>query len=87
MMLHHIVTLYLFGFSYIFNHHIGAVVAFLHDLSDIFVSWARIWGETNYNILAGTGLISILLTWFYTRILIFGEVIYLINEVPCYMGT
>ena len=87
MFLHHIVTLYLFGFSYIFNQHIGSVICFLHDVSDIFVSWTRIWGESNYNILTGTGLISILLTWVYTRILVFGEIIYMTMTVPCFMGA
>ena len=86
MFLHHIITLYLFGFSYIFNQHIGAVVCFLHDVSDIFVSWTRVWGETKYNILTGTGLISILLIWVYTRVLIFGELIYTAFIIPTNLG-
>ena len=62
------------------------MIAFLHDVSDIFVSWTRIWGETDYNILSGTGLLCILLMWVYSRILIFGEVIYMTLVVPCFMG-
>lgn len=48
MMFHHLVTAYLFAFSYMTNTLIGAVVALLHDFPDIFVSWTRVWAETEY---------------------------------------
>ena len=48
MMFHHLVTAYLFAFSYMTNTLIGAVVALIHDASDVFVSWTRIWAETDY---------------------------------------
>jgi hypothetical protein len=48
MMFHHIVTAYLFAFSYMTNTLIGAVVAFLHDFPDMFVSWTRVWAETEH---------------------------------------
>ena len=46
MILHHLVTIYLFIFSYIGNLLVGALVAFVHDISDIFVCWSRTFGET-----------------------------------------
>ena len=48
MMFHHIVTAYLFVFSYMTNTLIGAVVALLHDFADVFISWTRVWAETKY---------------------------------------
>lgn len=37
MMLHHIVTMFLYGFSYLVNMTLGgAVVMYLHDIADIF---------------------------------------------------
>jgi hypothetical protein len=49
MMFHHLVTAYLYSFSYMTNTLIGAVVAYLHDFTDIFVSWTRVWAETEYS--------------------------------------
>ena len=37
MMLHHIVTMFLYGFSYLVNTTLGgAVIMYLHDIADIF---------------------------------------------------
>lgn len=48
MMFHHLVTAYLFAFSYMTNTLIGAVVALIHDFPDILVSWTRVWAETDH---------------------------------------
>jgi len=48
MTLHHLVTVYLYGFSYMSNMMIGGPVAFLHNWGDMMNSWTRIWAETVY---------------------------------------
>jgi hypothetical protein len=47
MMFHHLVTAYLFAFSHVTNTMIGAVVALVHDMTDIFVSFTRVFAETD----------------------------------------
>lgn len=46
MTLHHLVTVYLYGFSHMTNTLIGGPVAFLHNWADVVVSWTRLWAET-----------------------------------------
>jgi hypothetical protein len=46
MMLHHLCTIYLYGFSYMTNTLIGAVVALIHDLPDVPIAWTRAWSES-----------------------------------------
>ena len=46
--MHHLVTVYLYGFSYMSNTLIGAPVAFLHNWADVCVSFTRIWSESDY---------------------------------------
>jgi len=48
MIVHHLVTLYLYGYSYMIHACGGGVIAVLHDIADIFISNARIWAETEY---------------------------------------
>lgn len=48
MMLHHIVTMYLYLFGYMGNVKMGAVVSLLHDITDILISWTRVWSETRF---------------------------------------
>lgn len=48
MMFIHIVTSYLFAFSYLTNTLIGGVIAFLHDIADILICFTRIFAETDY---------------------------------------
>ncbi len=68
MMLHHIVTAYLFAFSYMTNTLIGAVVAFLHDCPDMFVSWTRVWAETKHARVTAYSFVIAQCAWFYCRI-------------------
>lgn len=42
----HLVACYLFGFSYISNLQIGIVIVLIHDIADVWVTWTRVWAET-----------------------------------------
>ena len=69
MGLHHIIALYLFGGGYLLNAwEIGAVIAFLHDIADIFVSIVKFLAETKYNKRAAHIMWIVMFVWFYTRI-------------------
>jgi len=76
MMFHHLVTFYLYGFSYVTNLLIGPVVAFIHDLSDVFITWTRVWSETNIKWMTMHSFYVMICAWIYTRILVFPYVIY-----------
>ena len=76
MMLHHIVTAYLFAFSYMTNTLIGAVVAFLHDFADVFISWTRIWAETEYAAVTAYSFAVAQVVWFYMRVIWLSQCIY-----------
>ena len=76
MMFHHLVTAYLFAFSYMTNTLIGAVVALIHDVSDVFVSWTRVWAETNCKRVTAYSFVITQVVWFYSRIYWLGQAIY-----------
>lgn len=57
MMFHHIVTMYLFIFGYMANIRTGAVVSFLHDITDVTVSWTRVWAETRHKAVAAVSFV------------------------------
>jgi hypothetical protein len=84
--LHHLVTLYLYTFSYMTNTVIGGVIAFLHNVCDIFIGITRIFSETEYRkILTGT-FICALTVWFYTKLWVFPQCIYVVTyRVHVYM--
>lgn len=71
MMFHHLVTFYLYGFSFLSNLVIGGVIAYLHDIGDIFVTFTRIWSETNYKKTTGVFFALTILIWMYTRLYMF----------------
>jgi TLC domain len=68
MMFHHIVTAYLYAFSYMTNTLIGAVVAFLHDCPDMVISWTRVWAETEHARVTAYSFAVAQCLWFYMRI-------------------
>lgn len=68
MMFHHLVTFYLYAFSYMTNTLIGAVIAFIHDIADVGVCWTRIWSESTYKKTTAISFILTLVAWFYTRL-------------------
>jgi len=76
MVFHHIVTIYLFGFSHLTNTIVGGVVLLLHDSSDIFIGFSRIFSETKYSLTCAICFATALLIYAYTRLLIFPYVIY-----------
>jgi len=69
MALHHIVALFLFGGLYLFNvWECGCVVAFLHDIADIFISLSKFWSETNYGNVTAVLFVFAMSVWAYTRL-------------------
>lgn len=78
MGLHHIVSLYLFGGTYLFNQwEGGAVLAFLHDIADITTSIIKVLSDTKYKNVAGAFFIVFQMpVWFYTRCLVLPYTIY-----------
>jgi TLC domain len=77
MFLHHVVTLMLYGFSYLVNMTAaGSVVMYLHDWADIFTSIVRCFTETTLLPFTLFGITGMAISWFYTRLIIFPVVIY-----------
>lgn len=68
MMLHHLCTIYLYGFSYMTNCLIGAVVSLIHDIPDVAIAWTRAWAESEYKAVAAYSFIISLIIWLYTRL-------------------
>ena len=68
MMFHHLVTLYLYSFSYLTNTLIGAVIAYIHDIGDAFVSLTRVFAESEYKKTTAATFTLTLIVWFYTRL-------------------
>lgn len=77
MMFHHLVTFYLYSFSYMSNTLIGAVIAYIHDVADIGVTWTRAWSESKYGLFTAISFIITLVFWFYTRLLMLPWCIYM----------
>lgn len=82
MLLHHLVTMYLYGFSFMTNTLIGGVIAYLHDMADIWVTLLRIWGESVYQKFVLPTYIMTVLTWAYSRVIVLPYIIYLIYTIP-----
>jgi hypothetical protein len=76
MMFHHLVTFYLYAFSYMTNTMIGPVIAFIHDISDVLITWTRVWSETKHARLTAYSFIIVIFSWIYTRLLVFPYCIY-----------
>lgn len=68
MVLHHVVTFYLYAFSYMSNTLIGPIVALIHDFSDVFLHIARIFSETEYHKVTGVSLGIAMIAWVYARL-------------------
>ena len=80
MILHHICTISLIIFSFITNYsNIGSIVLILHNASDIFVHFTRILIQTDcHEIFKDTSGVFLVFFFIYTRIYVFGDVIYTI---------
>lgn len=71
MMFHHLVTFYLYAFSFLTNQIIGGVIAYLHDIADVGVSFTRIWSETEYKKTTAVLFACTIAVWFHTRLYVF----------------
>lgn len=72
MGLHHIVSMYLFGGCYMYNQwECGAVIAFLHDIADIFGNSSKALSDTKYQVTTAVYFVGLHMpVWFYTRCLV-----------------
>jgi len=69
MMLHHIITLFLYGFSYLANlTDAGAVIMFLHDWADCPTSFVRCFTETTLTPITLVSAAGMVTVWGYTRL-------------------
>jgi hypothetical protein len=76
MMLHHAATVLLYGFSYYCNRNdTGAIVMFLHDWADIPCGFTRCFTETIYQGISIFFGLAMAVLWFYTRLIVFPQVI------------
>jgi ceramide synthetase len=72
MFLHHFVTIFLYGFSYLTNMVLGgAVVMFLHDIADVPIALTKCFYETTLESVKMFLAAWLAISWFYTRILVF----------------
>jgi len=78
MMFHHLVTFYLITFSFLTNQIIGGVIAYLHDIADIFVCLTRISAETKHDNATVVFMILTIISWFHTRLYVFSQCIYVV---------
>ncbi|ORX61270.1 LAG1-domain-containing protein, partial [Piromyces finnis] len=71
-LLHDMATLMLLVISFLNNYiRMGAVVLFLHDISDIFSYGCKIFVDTDQTVLTFINYVSLIITWVYTRLYIF----------------
>ena len=88
MSLHHLVTIYLVGGSYLINvWEIGATIQIVHDIADIFVGLTRGFSETNSKIGQYINAIGLLISWGYTRIIVFAWVIFMAHTTKLNVGS
>lgn len=80
MMLHHMICLFLYSGGYLMNIvEAASLVGFLHDSSDIFITLAKVFGETNYGKMNFIIFMVNMVTWGYNRIIYLPVCIYEIH--------
>lgn len=75
---HHLVTIALFMSSYMLNlWEVGALIALIHDSSEILVSLLKTLSETHFDKSAFTALVFVMTiaVWTYARLFVFGQVL------------
>lgn len=88
MFLHHVVTIFLYGQSFILHRaSYAAVIMFLHDWADISTQFVRCFNETKYNGFALFWAVMMTISWGYTRLYVFPQVIYNVTLDNFYSGT
>lgn len=80
MLLHHIAAVCLY-FAYIFSNFVvfGSMVAYLHDLADIFGKITKGLNATIYQTESAYAFFGVYIVWFYTRIWMLPQIIYFIS--------
>lgn len=77
MTLHEILTLYLFFGCYFANFwEIGAVISYIHGVSDVLVMLCKVLSETDLNKTTAFLFMVEIFIWFYTRLMVFPWIIY-----------
>lgn len=77
MLLHHLVTCVLIYFSYIANlGAVGAMIAYLHYIADIFVAGAKCFNEMEGTLIPAVFMALVQISWAYTRLYVFPFIIY-----------
>lgn len=79
MTLHHLATFFLFAFSYLCNLFMGGVIAYLHDIADVFLSITRFFSETKYKKITIFFFILTIIAWCHTRIYVFSQIVYMVG--------
>lgn len=87
MTLHHTVAIYLYGGSYLMNvWETGAVIAYIHDFTDITVALLRILTETKSKNATAFVFVSHILLWGYMRNVVFPNLILTCWTTPIDFG-
>jgi len=68
------------------NRGTGIIVAYLHAFAEIPVNFARIFSSTHYTTAAVISSLFLVTVWFYTRLLLFGYLVYRIWLRDCLPG-
>jgi len=77
MGLHHMATIYLMFGSYLFNcWECGAIIAFLHDFSDILGHLTKLTVNLKIDLISALVFIVLMFIWFWTRCFTFPYMIY-----------
>ena len=72
MLLHHSITVLLVSLAYLMNYlPMSLLILFSHDISDAFVSYTRFLVDTNFKYLTFFVYLFLIISWFYTRLVIF----------------
>ena len=83
MLIHHLATNSLY-FCYIFSNLVpfGSIVAYLHDLADIFANMGKVLSSTTWETAAAVDGIIMIIIWGYTRCYLLVKIVYfiMINE-------
>jgi hypothetical protein len=81
MGLHHGLSVFLFTGAYLMNlFECVIVVSYCHDICDIFANVTKLLAETRFEKATACTFVSLMVLWVYTRIFVFGQFIWEINE-------
>eukprot|EP00051_Salpingoeca_urceolata_P005062 m.70067 g.70067 ORF g.70067 m.70067 type:complete len:294 (-) comp14034_c0_seq1:192-1073(-) len=72
MFFHHIVTILLIGFSYLYGYHgIGMLVLMCHDASDVFLEGAKLFRYTQFELASTITFAMLIVSWVWYRLYLF----------------